>query len=175
MLSPIELFALARVLLGLLFAAYGVHKLFRWFGGHGLHAHAYDMASYGIQRARLWARISAILELSGGLMLVFGFLTPLGAAAILVTRLVALLRLNSGKGFWHSRGGYEYNLVLLVLVLLVALAGPGPIALDHWISFPWTYKTFLIVSLSLAALGFVGAMLVIGDRKPHLPHSRQTT
>lgn len=175
MLSPIELFALTRVLLGLLFAAYGAHKLFRWFGGHGLHAYAYDIASYGVQRARLWARISSILELVGGLMLVFGFLTPLGAAAILITRLVALLRLHGGKGFWHSRGGYEYNLVLLILTLFVALAGPGPIALDHWISFPWTYKTFLAVSLVVAGLGFVGAMLMIGEKKPHLPHSRQTT
>ena len=175
MLSPVELFTILRVLLGALFIAYGAHKLFGWFGGHGLHANAYDLAAQGVRRARTWTRVSALAELAGGVSLVLGLLTPAGAGAIIAVTLVSVLHAQTGKAFWNARGGYEYSVVLLLLALLVALAGPGPLAVDHLIHYPWPYKTMLVACMALAALGAVVAVLVSGPKGRKLPRSHQPT
>ena len=175
MLSPVELFTILRVLLGALFVAYGAHKLFGWFGGHGLHANAYDLAAQGVRHARTWTRASALLEFVGGLLLLLGLLTPVGAAAVFVVALVSMLHVQASKGFWNARGGYEYHVVLLVLALLVALAGPGPLAVDALIRYPRPYKTTLVVSMGLAVIGTVAAVMASSPRGRRLPRSRQTT
>ena len=175
MLSPTELYTILRVLLGALFVAYGAHKLFGWFGGHGLHASAYDMAAQGVRHARTWARVSALTELVGGTLLILGLLTPVGAAAIIALMVVSVLQVQAGKGFWNARGGYEYSVVLLLLALLVALAGPGPLAVDSLIRYPWPYKTMLVASMALAAIGTVAAVLASSPKGRNVPRSRQLT
>lgn len=175
MLSPVELFTILRILLGALFVAYGAHKRFGWFGGHGLHASAYDLAAQGVRSARTWSRISALVEILGGLSLILGLLTPAGAAAVMAVLLVSVVQLHVGKGFWNARGGYEYPVVLLLLVLLVALAGPGPLSLDYLIRYPWPYKTMLVASMALAAVGAVAAIYASSPKDRKASRSRQLT
>jgi putative oxidoreductase len=173
MLSSTEMLTLLRVLLGVLFMAHGAHKLFGWFGSHGLHAHAYDLAAIGMRRAKTWTRISALLELVGGGLLSTGLLTPFAAALVVIPRIVTIVSVSQGKGFWNTRGGCEYSVVLALLALLIALAGPGPVSVDALLTYAWPYKTALVVSLVVAALGSVVAITATSPRR--YPTSSQTT
>lgn len=175
MLSPAELFTLLRVLLGALFVAHGVYHLFGWFGGHGLHAYSYDLAATGMRRARAWARVSNIIALGAGALLVLGLVTPFAAAALVMTRVVTIARLHAHRGFWLARGGSEYQIVLIVIAVLVALVGPGSLALDNLIVYPWTYKMSLVASILVGTIGTVAAITATNPRGRKLPTFRQTT
>ncbi len=59
---------------------HGAQKLFGWFGGKGLKG-AYKMIeAMGYRPVWFWAWISGVAEFGGGVLLLFGFLTPLGSA-----------------------------------------------------------------------------------------------
>lgn len=60
-----------------------------------------------------------------------GFLTPLGALAIIITMIVAIAAAAGRHGFWIEHGGYEYNLLIIVVALAIMLSGPGAYALDR--------------------------------------------
>ena len=49
----------------------------------------------------------------------------------LATMAVAIAKVHGPKGFFIQNGGYEYNLVLIVAALAVAVMGPGALSLDH--------------------------------------------
>lgn len=175
MLSSTEMFTLLRILLGILFVAHGAHKLFGWFGSHGLHAHAYDLAATGMRRAKSWTRVSSWIEIIGGGLLVLGLLTPFAAAALAVPRIVTIVSTSQGKGFWNARGGSEYPVLLTLLLLLIALVGPGPMAVDALIVYSWPYKLSLAGGLVLAAAGSIVAIAATSPRSRRYPTSRQTT
>ncbi len=44
---------------------------------------------------------------------------------------VAIAKVHGPKGFFVQDGGYEYNLVLIVAAVALALTGPGALSLDH--------------------------------------------
>ena len=64
-------------------------------------------------------------------MLATGFLTPLGAAAIIGVMHQAVRTVHWEKGFFNTEGGYEYNLVLTAAAVALADTGPGPWSLDR--------------------------------------------
>ena len=78
-----------------------------------------------------WAYFEAGAEMLGGALLVLGLLTPLAAAAIVGDMLVATLKVHAAKGLWSQDGGFEYNLVLIVLLIGVGLMGAGRYSLDQ--------------------------------------------
>jgi len=59
-----------------------------------------------------------------------GLLTPLGASLISGTMVTAIRKVHLANGPWASKGGYEYNLVLLAIVFAVTDVGPGELSLD---------------------------------------------
>ena len=69
-------------------------------------------------------------ELGGGILLLLGLLTPLACAAIAGSMLVAVMLVHLPKGFWVSKGGYEFNLSILGAIAALALIGPGAASLD---------------------------------------------
>src|SRR5215204_1908201 len=71
-----------RVVVGGAFAAHGAQKLFGWFGGPGPDALGQGFEQMGIRPGKRNAVIAGASELGGGAMIATGFLTPLGAAAI---------------------------------------------------------------------------------------------
>ena len=79
-----------RVVLGLTLAAHGAQKLFKWFGGYGIAGTGGFLESMGFRPGRLFATLSGLGEFAGGLGLAVGFLTPLAAAGIIATMLVAI-------------------------------------------------------------------------------------
>lgn len=119
-----------RLTLGLVIAAHGAQKLFGWFGGGGLVGMRKMMESLNIRPPMLWAFIAAICEFGGGLFTVFGFLMPLGPVMIIANMLAAFYYVHWTKGFWLSKGGYEYVLTLGMGALALGITGPGIFSLD---------------------------------------------
>lgn len=119
-----------RLVIGLLFAAHGAQKLFGWFGGYGLAGTGGWMDSLGLKPGKTMALVAGLSELIGGLLLAIGFLTPLAALLIAGTMIIAIAKVHFPNGLWSTANGYEYNLVILVVVIGLALTGAGQYALD---------------------------------------------
>src|SRR6476620_9965752 len=81
-----------RIVVGGLFAAHGAQKLFGSFGGHGLAGTGQFFEQLGLKPGERHARFAGWAEFGGGLLLVVGFLTPLGAAAFALAA--------AGPGAW---------------------------------------------------------------------------
>ena len=154
---------LLRLGAGLTFAAHGAQKLFGWWGGPGLAGWEGAMQHMGYRPARVFALLSAFIELGGGLALAFGLLTPLMAAVIVAQTVVIIGQVHWRNGFFNSKSGYEFPLLLGVVALAIGLAGAGSVSLDALIGFTLIPEA-KVVLLALGAVGGLGALAV-----PHLP------
>ncbi len=121
---------LLRAWLGITFVLHGGQKLFGWFGG-GIPRTSRYLEDLGIRPGRFWAVLAGLGEFGGGILVGLGFLTPLGALAIIITMIVAIAAAAGRHGFWIEHGGYEYNLLIIVVALAIMLSGPGAYALDR--------------------------------------------
>lgn len=144
---------LLRAVVGLLFIGHGLQKLLGWFGGQGLDAWVASVDKAHIEPAVLWAPLEAYGELGGGLLLAVGLLTPLAAAFLIGDMLVAILKIHASKGLWSENGGFEYNLVLIALLLAVGFMGAGLHSLDRRLPFslprPHTFLAALVATLAV--------------------------
>src|SRR5436190_17971616 len=126
---------IVRVIVGLLMIGHGSQKLFGWFGGAGFAKTVGFLKSVGFKPALFWALLGVLGELGGGVLLVLGLLTPLGAVAVFASMLMAVLKFHWKAGLWAQKGGYEYPLVLALLALIVGSAGGGSYSLDTLLGF----------------------------------------
>lgn len=126
---------LLRVVVGLLFAGHAMQKLAGWFGGYDLAGTGGFFESIGIKPGRTMALLAGLAELVGGLLFAFGLFTPLAALLIVLTMLIAIVKVHGKNGLWVTQNGYEFNLVLIVIAVSVALIGPGDYSLDAlWVN-----------------------------------------
>jgi putative oxidoreductase len=123
-------FLILQLGIGLTFAAHGAQKLFGWWGGPGLANWEGAMRHMGFRPARLFAVTSALIELAGGLMLAVGFLTPIAAAALVAQAVVIIGQVHWSHGFFNSKSGIEFPLLLGVGAAAVGLAGGSTISID---------------------------------------------
>jgi len=114
-----------RIVVGGLFVGHGTQKAFGWFGGYGIAGTAGFMEQLGLKPGRLHATAAAVGETVGGLLVLLGLWTPVGAALIVAVMLVAIKTVHLVKGVWNSNGGYEYPLTLIAVALVLATTGPG--------------------------------------------------
>jgi len=152
-----------RLVIGLTMAAHGAQKLFGWWGGPGMNGWTGAMNRMRIRPAVPWAWMSALAELLGGIGLAVGLLTPLPSLAIAGSMLVAIALVHWPKGFWVTKGGYEFNLSILAAIAAIALAGPGAYSLDSAFGIHAPEPVTLIVGTILVVAG-VGVAL--GTRGP---------
>ncbi|MCJ8306343.1 MAG: DoxX family protein [Nitrosopumilus sp.] len=73
----------------------------------------------------------ALAELIGGVLLVVGVLTRVTGSIFAVILLGAIFHIRWEKGFFVSQGGWEWDLVMLAVVLTIITAGPGRISISH--------------------------------------------
>lgn len=120
---------LIRLVIGLLFIGHGAQKLFGWFGGYGPKGTGGWMESVGIKPGVAMAVVSGLMELVGGLLFGAGLFTVVGAVLIALTMVGAIAKVHGKNGIWSTANGYEYPLVVLVVVIGVALVGAGAYSL----------------------------------------------
>jgi len=114
----------ARLTSGTIFLAHGAQKLFGAFDGPGLETIVKFMGPLGY--------LVSFGEFFGGLGLVVGLLTRFSAASLIVIMIGAIVRVHWANGFFlGQKMGYEFNLALIGLLLVTALAGPGRIAIGR--------------------------------------------
>jgi putative oxidoreductase len=120
-----------RLVVGALLVGHGAQKLFGWFGGYGLKGTGGYMESFGLRPGLLFAFAAGAAELTGGLLFATGLGTPVAAAMVASTMLVAARTDHAGQGLWIYNGGFEFVLTNAAVVLGFAFAGAGQWSLDH--------------------------------------------
>ena len=85
-----------------------------------------DAPAAPVQLAVAWG------ELIGGISLALGFLTRLAALGIGAIMAGAIRHVHLDHGFDITEGGYEYNIILIVMSACLILGGPGPVAVDRF-------------------------------------------
>jgi putative oxidoreductase len=151
---------LLRILVGGFFVGHGTQKLFGWFGGHGLDATAQGFEQIGLKPGKAHATAAGLAEAGGGAALLAGAETPLAAAAITATMITAIKTVHLKSGPWAANGGYEYNAVLIAVVLALAELGPGPISIDALLGRERSGTGWALAAAGAGALGALGASLV---------------
>ena len=150
---------LLRVTVGALFVGHGTQKLFGWFGGYGLDATAKGFDAMGMRPGRHHALAAGVAEAAGGAALAAGAATPLSSAVLTATMLTAISRVHLKNGPWAANGGYEYNLVLIAIVLLLAEEGPGPLSVDAALGREPHGPRWGLLALGAGIVGALGAHL----------------
>lgn len=110
-----------RVIMGFIMVKHGWPKV------KDLKTTAANFEGMGFKPGRFWGTLVALAEFIGGLALIFGFLTQVFAIILLVEFAVILLAIKRKAGFV---GGYEFELLIFGVLLLLALFGAGSVSLD---------------------------------------------
>ena len=73
----------------------------------------------------------ALAEFIGGILLVAGIFIRITSAVFSIILLGAIFHIRWENGFFVSKGGWEWDLVMLAAVLAIMVAGPGRISISH--------------------------------------------
>ena len=73
----------------------------------------------------------ALAEFIGGILLIVGVLTRVTGSIFAVILLGAIFHIRWENGFFVSKGGWEWDLVMLAVVLAIIVVGPGRISISH--------------------------------------------
>ena len=154
-----------RLVLGFMFMGHGSQKLFGWFGGGGTAGTTGMMKKMGLRAPGFWALMAALSEFGGGLLLALGFINPLGSLGIIAAMLVAIFKVHWPRGFWNTKGGFEFPLINLSAALALALTGPGGYSLDSVLGISLPEPVILLIGLALVIL----AVLFLHSGVAHQP------
>jgi putative oxidoreductase len=123
----------ARIALAWIFIYYGAGKLFGWFNGPGIHGTAlYFSQTAHLHPGGLFAVLGGLIEFGGGVALAVGLFSRLAGVALFGDMVMAMITVTWATGI-NSRSnppGYQLNLALGVLALVVAILGSGRFSLD---------------------------------------------
>jgi putative oxidoreductase len=126
-----------RLALGIIMAAHGAQKAFGVWGGPGWSKFLAAPAPFGFMRPTwLWMGAALVAELIGGLLIIFGLLTRVGAFLIACTMLTAMFGVHWSSGFFLSNKGIEYTVALLGMSLALLIVGGGHLSVDEKLQAP---------------------------------------
>jgi putative oxidoreductase len=130
-----------RVVAGVIIFPYGMQKLFGWFddlgGGVGIHGSLEQLRKKKIPMFIGWLIILG--QSLGSLMLIFGCLARIAAAANLIIFTGAVI-VHASDGWtmnWLGKKkgeGVEYFVLLLSILLVIIFKGSGAVSIDIWIA-----------------------------------------
>jgi putative oxidoreductase len=89
------------------------------------------MAKNGLEPSLAFAYAAMFLESVGGVCLIIGLFTRFFAAALAIEMLIAMFAVHWARGFSVSQGGYEFVLLLGVVLFAIAIRGGGPYSVDN--------------------------------------------
>ncbi|MDD2857459.1 MAG: DoxX family protein [Candidatus Nanopelagicales bacterium] len=145
---------LIRLAIGPMLIAHGYNKI---FGAGGLEGTAGWFEGLGLKPGWLHARVAAFTEISVGIAVTIGLLTPLASAGVIGLMVVAMLTDHRGKGYFVFKGGWEYVLFVAITAAALASAGPGRWSVDNAINLGWFGVRWAVVAVVLG----VGAALLM--------------
>jgi putative oxidoreductase len=122
-----------RIALAWIFIYYGAGKLFGSFNGPGLHRTAlYFSHTAHLHPGGLFAVLGGVIEFAGGVALALGFFSRLAGIALFGDMVMAMITVTWATGInsQSTPPGYQLNLALAVLALVVALLGSGRFSVD---------------------------------------------
>ena len=114
--------AVLRIVAGLLFASFGVMKLFAFPVGIPPHGGTVPLASQ--------IGLGAVLELVGGTLLVVGLFTRPVAFVLSGEMAVAYFQFHAPQGFWPVANGGTPAILYCFVWLFFSAAGAGAWSLD---------------------------------------------
>jgi putative oxidoreductase len=118
-----------RLALGAVMIGHGAQKVLGSFGGSGFEEFISGTTPFGFMKPTwLWLGAAALSELVGGLLMVLGLLTRVGAFFIACTMLTAVAGVHWGAFF--APRGMEFPLTLLGIALALLISGGGLASVD---------------------------------------------
>jgi putative oxidoreductase len=147
---------LIRVVVGLTLAAHGYMKVFK---GGRIPGTAGWFDSMGMKpNGTIHAWMAALTEMGAGLLFAVGLLTPLAAAGFVGLMVVAAWTSHRENGFFIVKNGWEYNLILAVVPVGVAMIGAGKYSLDHALDLDFDPWVAFALSAGLGVVAGVGLL-----------------
>src|SRR6266849_7268450 len=128
-----------RLSLGIIFIAHGSQKVLGKFGGPGwaTWTSLSQYVPFSFMRPTwLWLGAAALSEFLGGILVLLGLFTRVGAFLIACVMLTAMIGVHWRNGFFLAQNstGIEYTLALLGSALALMIAGGGQASVDRLIS-----------------------------------------
>jgi putative oxidoreductase len=123
----------ARIALAWIFIYYGAGKLFGAFNGPGIHRTAlYFSDTAHLHPGGFFAVLGGIVEFASAIALALGLASRLAGLALFGDMVLAMITVTWATGInsTSSPPGYQLNLALAVLALVVAALGSGQFSVD---------------------------------------------
>jgi putative oxidoreductase len=111
-----------RIMAGVVFIAHGIPKFYDVSGGYGF------FQSINLP-PELFIPIT-LLEVIGGLAILFGILTRIASAIFIIEMIGAILIVKLSDGFV---GGYEFELLLISICATLVILGPGRLSIENYV------------------------------------------
>ena len=119
-----NLYALMRIVLGVLFACHGAQKLFGVLGEE-------PVALFSLRG------LAGIIEFVGGLLIAVGFLTSYAAFIASGEMAVAYFMVHAPRGFWPIQNDGELAVMYCFIFLYIASRGAGVWSIDNARNILW--------------------------------------
>lgn len=126
-----------RVGLAWIFIYYGAGKLFGAFNGPGIHNTAIYFANTAhLRPGGFFAVLGGVIEFGGAIAMALGLVSRLAALALFGDQVMAMITVTWANGInpLTSNGGYEFNICLTVMALVVVALGAGRLSVDSLIA-----------------------------------------
>ena len=125
--------AALRLALAWIFVYYGAGKLFGAFNGPGIHNTAIFFSDTAhLRPGGLFAVLGGVIEFGGAIAMALGLASRLAALALLGDQVMAMITVTwvNGINSESLTPGYEFNVALAVMALVIVLLGPGRVSVD---------------------------------------------
>jgi putative oxidoreductase len=122
-----------RTALAWIFIYYGAGKLFGAFNGPGIHRTAiYFSETAHLHPGGLFAVVGGVIEFGGGIALALGLAARLAGLALFGDMVMAMITVTWATGINTNNPppGYQLNLALAVLALVIVVFGAGRFSID---------------------------------------------
>jgi len=122
-----------RLVMGAAFIGHGAQKVLGSFGGPGFSKFTSFPAPFSFMRpAALWMGAAAFAELIGGVLILLGLFTRIGAFLIVCVMLTAIVGVLWPRFF--APEGMELALAFLGMALALLIMGGGQLSVDRMIA-----------------------------------------
>lgn len=122
-----------RIALAWIFVYYGAGKLFGAFNGPGIHRSALFFSQTAhLRPGGFFAVVAGIIEFGGAIAVAVGFCSRLAALALFGDQVMAMITVTWANGInaMTTKPGYEFDMALAVMALMIVALGAGRVSID---------------------------------------------